>query len=83
MLMCQLVASRNAPMADDDDQSPDMLWLGSEFRRRGLPKPPDLTADQTKQLLSKCLLTPTLVTAGEIRDLAASVLYHLTSHHDS
>ena len=70
-------------MAQDQDDTPDMLWLGSAFKRHGLPKPPELKSDQTKRLLSKCLLTPSLVSQNEIRDLAASVVYHLTSHHDS
>ena len=70
-------------MADDDNASPDMLWLGSEFKRRGLPRPPDLTSDRMKATLSKCLLYPETVAPSEVQELAAAVVYHLTSHHDS
>lgn len=68
-------------MADDDDV-PDMLWLGSEFKRRASKaSSADLRANE--DVAQQVLLQPGLVRVNEFRDLAAAIIYHLTSHHDS
>ena len=58
---------------------------GAEAKRRGLeglPQQPALTSERIKLLLSKALLDPASLSHDEIRQIAASVVFHLQELKD-
>ena len=50
---------------------------GHSSRLQGIPEPPALTSERIKALLSKALTNTGELTQQEMREIAASVVFHL------